>query len=188
MDDLQNIAKPLIETSEAGVSMEIQETVEQMTALWQNTQENLQNLCQRYENAVKLWDRYNEISEGVKECISQSILDSARGKDIANFQTLEHYQASLNERKQDLNKLKNYIRDINEQVGFNIANTMMSEIDEFSKRMDDISEDITFQLSAASSSQSERSIKQTAYAASNAIVTQVQQVSKIIKKYHLNTI
>ncbi|XP_062549342.1 muscle-specific protein 300 kDa-like isoform X2 [Armigeres subalbatus] len=175
VDDLQNIAKPLIETSEAGVSMEIQETVEQMTALWQNTQENLQNLCQRYENAVKLWDRYNEISEGVKECISQSILDSARGKDIANFQTLEHYQASLNERKQDLNKLKNYIRDINEQVGFNIANTMMSEIDEFSKRMDDISEDITFQLSAASSSQSERSIKQTAYAASNAIVTQVQQ-------------
>lgn len=90
---------------------------------------------------------------------------------------LRQCQETVTERKRDLNKLKQFIEDINKQVGFNIGDTMLSEIDEFARRMEDISEDLTFQINTTTCKYAEKAVAQTTYASSNAMVKQIQQVS-----------
>lgn len=92
---------------------------------------------------------------------------------------LRQCQETVTERKRDLNKLKQFIEDINKQVGFNIGDTMLSEIDEFARRMEDISEDLTFQINTTTCKHAEKAVAQTTYASSNAMVKQIQQDLKL---------
>lgn len=190
IDDLQDIAQPLIETSEASVSLEIEETVQKISVVWQSTRESLQDLCQRYEKAVKLWELYNGISESVRDCVSNEFSDFNALKNVDNLQQLTSYQDLVAGKRKDLDKLKQFIEDINGQVGFNVGNTMLSEIEEFSKKLEDIEEGIVSQLNDATIRESEKTLNQTTYKTSNTIVEQLQQVRdySTIRNYYLHII
>lgn len=170
----------MIESSEASVSLEIQETVQKISVVWQSTRESLQDLCHRYEKAVKLWELYNRMSESVRDCVSNEFSDFNALKNVDNLQQLTSYQDMVAGKKKDLDKLKQFIEDINGQVGFNVGYTMLSEIDEFAKKLEDIEEGIVSQLNDATLRESEKALNQTTYRTSNQIVEQVQQVRKIL--------
>lgn len=149
IEDLQSIAQPLIESSDENVSQEIQDTVEKVAIVWENTRDNLRDLCQRYEKAVNLWRNYHDVCDTMKNWVNQDFVDFDSLKHIEDLPQLEVYQHALFDKKQDLDKLKNIINDINQQVGFNIGSSLLSDIEEFSKRLESLEESLASQMVVA---------------------------------------
>ncbi|XP_052870403.1 muscle-specific protein 300 kDa-like, partial [Anopheles cruzii] len=140
IEDLQTIAQPLVEASDASVSAEIQETVQQISVVWESTRENLRDLCDRYEKAVKLWQHYHDVCDTVKEFTEFTEYDDLRR--LEDLPQVEVYQRALLDQRQEVDKLRKLIGEINEQVGFSIGDALLAEIDEYGKKLDDIEQGV----------------------------------------------
>lgn len=64
--ELRTAAKPLIDTCDSKIVQNIQEAVNDAETAWNETNENLRDLCTKYQRAVDLWKRYREASAAVK--------------------------------------------------------------------------------------------------------------------------
>ncbi|XP_058454306.1 muscle-specific protein 300 kDa isoform X9 [Malaya genurostris] len=175
IDDLQSIAKPLIETSQANVSLEIQETVQKITVVWESTRESLRDLCQRYENAVKLWQQYHDVTETVRSWVSDKFTDFDSLKHIQDLPQLEIYETSIIDKKHDLEKLKHLINNINVHVGFNIGNSLLAEIDEFHKKLEHIAEHLISQKNIVDKKHSRMEENRLLLSDTNKLVEHLQQ-------------
>lgn len=143
IEDLQKIAQPLVESSDESVSAEIQETVQQISVVWESTRENLRDLCDRYEKAVKLWQHYHDVCETVKEWVNHEFTDYNDLCQLEDLPQVEVYQQALLDQRQEVDKLRQLIGQINEQVGFSIGDSLLAEIDEYSKKLEDIEQGVT---------------------------------------------
>uniref|UniRef100_A0A8D8BCI2 Nesprin-1 n=2 Tax=Culex pipiens TaxID=7175 RepID=A0A8D8BCI2_CULPI len=142
VEDLKSIAQPLIETSDESVSLEIQETVQKITVVWQNTRESLKELCQRYEKAVKLWQHYHDVCKNVKHWVEHEASDTDTLEYMNEISQLEVYQNLIVDKRKDLEQLKDLINNINVQVGFNVTGPLMLEIEDFSHKIEEIEENV----------------------------------------------
>lgn len=66
LDELRASAKPLIEICNPEVVQRINESVQVAATTWQETNDNLHDLKDKYHRAVELWQKYRESSEGIK--------------------------------------------------------------------------------------------------------------------------
>lgn len=66
VEDLQTLAKPLIDSCDANVALQIQEAVHEAETAWNGTCDNLRDLCTKYQHACSLWKEYREASDAVK--------------------------------------------------------------------------------------------------------------------------
>lgn len=66
LNELHSTAQPLIDSSDEKVRQTIQKAVEEAETAWNDTNENLRDLCTKYQRAVQLWQKYREASEAVK--------------------------------------------------------------------------------------------------------------------------
>ncbi|XP_055599827.1 muscle-specific protein 300 kDa-like, partial [Uranotaenia lowii] len=123
--DLRSAADPLIETSIEDVALEIQQNVQNITLAWDKTREDLKNLCERYEKAVQLWKRYHVTSETIKSWVNADFTKNEELCKQINLVHLVEYQKSTITQKESLEKLKDVIKDLNENIGFNIGNSLL---------------------------------------------------------------
>lgn len=67
MNELHTTAQPLIDLCDEKVVLTIQKAVEEAETAWNDTNDNLRDLCTKYQRAVQLWQQYREASEAVKQ-------------------------------------------------------------------------------------------------------------------------
>lgn len=177
IEDLHTIAQPLVETSDESVSAEIQETVQQISVVWESTRENLRDLCDRYEKAVKLWQHYHDVCEAVKDWVNHEYTDYDDLHRLEDLPQVEVYQQALLDQRQEVEKLRKLIGDINEQVGFNIGDTLLTEIDECSKKLEDIERNVVEQRSKVHEREVARTEKANTVQSSRGLLNHIQEVS-----------
>lgn len=73
MEELKTLSKPLIETCESQVAEQIENLVQETLTAWNETFDNLNALCSKYQRAVQLWERYREASAAVKNWSDQQM-------------------------------------------------------------------------------------------------------------------
>lgn len=66
MDELRASAQPLIENCDPEVVQKINESVQGAVNTWNQTNDNLHDLRDKYQRAVQLWQQYRESCEGIR--------------------------------------------------------------------------------------------------------------------------
>uniref|UniRef100_A0A182NEB0 KASH domain-containing protein n=1 Tax=Anopheles dirus TaxID=7168 RepID=A0A182NEB0_9DIPT len=187
IEELHTIAQPLVETSDESVSAEIQESVQQISVVWESTRENLRDLCNRYEKAVKLWQHYHDVCETVKDWLSHEFTDYDELGRLEELPQVEVYQQALLDHRQQVEKLRKLIGDINEQVGFNIGDTLLAEIEECSKKLEDIEKNVIEQRSKVHEREVTRTDKSYAVQSSRSLLDHIQESLQQTFKTQRNT-
>ncbi|GLH12192.1 Nesprin-1, partial [Gryllus bimaculatus] len=77
LDELRVAAAPLAESCAPEVSAKIKVAVEDVERSWNNTRQTLRELCERYQDAARLWRQYREASDCVKTWAEQQLDSTA---------------------------------------------------------------------------------------------------------------
>lgn len=68
---MKSAAEPLAKDCAPEVVEQIVHAVEEVTTAWEDTCNNLQGLCNRYQEAVRLWAQYKEASAALSQWADQ---------------------------------------------------------------------------------------------------------------------
>jgi hypothetical protein len=69
--DLKDYAQPLLEFCEDNVSQDIENSMQKATVRWNETNDNLKHICDKYKKAVTLWRKYCDESEAIRNVINE---------------------------------------------------------------------------------------------------------------------
>lgn len=64
-----------MEFCEDHVAQDIETTMQKATVKWNETNENLKQICNKYKGAVNLWRKYCDESEAIRNMIDQGLGD-----------------------------------------------------------------------------------------------------------------
>lgn len=80
LDELRAAAEPLTSSCDPEVSQKIEAAVQEAVTAWNGTCQSLLDLCNRYQDAVRLWKQYREASDAVKAWVDQQLDSVAQFK------------------------------------------------------------------------------------------------------------
>lgn len=60
-----------MEFCEEHVAQDIENTMQKAVVKWHETNDNLKNICDKYKGAVRLWRKYCDESEAIRNVIDQ---------------------------------------------------------------------------------------------------------------------
>lgn len=92
VEDLKTFAQPLVEICEEHVAQDIESTLNKATEKWNETNDNLKQICDKYKVAVRLWRKYCDDSQVIKTFLDDqlsSLDDTIQDKPIEEIEVSE---------------------------------------------------------------------------------------------------
>lgn len=71
--DLKKAAEPLVNTCNPEVAAQINSAVDEAVTAWNDTCQSLNELHNKYKDAVKLWKQYKDASDDMKKWVDQQM-------------------------------------------------------------------------------------------------------------------
>lgn len=157
LGDLRTAADRLKSSSSPEVQNEIDTTVDQSVVQWNDSRKSLQNLCERYQNAVKIWSNYRKNSDIVNEWVDNqlnSLSTLSAEEALEQLQVskwyflvdtcfvlqneLQVYEEAVNQQSEKLSELRGMVMEIATEVGIDEENLMADEIAVLSRKLEDV--------------------------------------------------
>lgn len=82
-------AQPLVELCDEHVAQDIDATMKKAVEKWNETNDNLKQICDKYKGAVRLWRKYCDDSQAIKSTIDEQFAtldDLIEGKSFEEIQ------------------------------------------------------------------------------------------------------
>ncbi|XP_067009872.2 muscle-specific protein 300 kDa isoform X2 [Anabrus simplex] len=178
LDDLRSAAEPLAASCDPEVSAKIEEVVEQAVTSWNDTCQSLRELCDRYQDAARLWRQYREASDCVKTWADQ-LLDSTA--QLTPDEALNHVKVceeTLSAHQARLSELRGLVAQIAADVGLDCTGPLGDEVAALGRRLEDVRESLAALAEVAEA----RAAGQDELISTKAFLSTVQQSLTVVEE------
>ncbi|KAK9711351.1 Nuclear envelope localization domain [Popillia japonica] len=141
--ELKAVAQPLTESCSPEVSNKVEAAVAEAETAWNETCNNLRELCSKYQHAAELWKQYRDTTDLVREWIDTNIetvnnLDPEEAVKVVNV-----CEETLAAHTNRLAQLKELVAGIAAAVGLDEQALFGGEVQALGRRLQDVKESLT---------------------------------------------
>ncbi|KAG5676700.1 hypothetical protein PVAND_006514 [Polypedilum vanderplanki] len=173
--DLKIYAQPIIEFCEEHVAQDIENTMQKASSKWNETNDNLQKICDKYKGAVNLWRKYCEESEAIRNVIDEQLCnidDLMQNKSVEEIEVLE---AIFSTQQDKLGELQKLAAQISEYIGTDTSIQIDSDIIDLQNQLSEIADTIEACKNISSNSNKLQASRKVLLAKSNKLIDNVTE-------------
>ncbi|CAH1990103.1 unnamed protein product [Acanthoscelides obtectus] len=136
IQELKTSAQPLAESCSPEVSAKVEAAVKEAVTAYENTKENLTQLCGRYKKAAELWKRYREAADVMKEWVEEvgQVGDMEPEEALEKVKVCEETLAAHTKRLAELQEL---VSGIAEAVGVDANSLLGGEVTALGRKLEE---------------------------------------------------
>lgn len=143
INELRAAAEPLRESCAAEVSERVDAVVNDTVQAWESTRSELGSLCDKYQHAVRLWERYKDSSAAVKAWVDTQMGSVANLPPEEALKKVKVCEDTLAEHKERLAELRGLVAQIASDVGLDAGGPLQGDIETLGQRLEDMRETLS---------------------------------------------
>ncbi|XP_023315049.1 nesprin-1-like [Trichogramma pretiosum] len=150
INELKAAAEPLRASCSDQVGQRVDAVVNETVQSWEETKHELGDLCDRYQRAVRLWERYRDASAAINDWVDEQ-MSGADGVAAANsklppeqaIQQVKLCEDTLAEHKERLVELRGLVAQIASDVGLDASDQLQTDVEALGRRLDDVKDSLS---------------------------------------------
>lgn len=176
--NLRASATPLVELCSRDVAEQIGTQVERTERQWNETAAQLTQLCEKYQRAVQLWNKYKQASESLSEFVEEKIINLDTMDPNETLKYIEDYTRNVPIYKKKLEDIQRMVDGIAAEIELDSTNLLTMEVDVLTKKLDHIQLAITKLADFAEEKANRLASLESDIQASSHVLDDVQRVSR----------
>uniref|UniRef100_A0A1B0CCM2 KASH domain-containing protein n=1 Tax=Lutzomyia longipalpis TaxID=7200 RepID=A0A1B0CCM2_LUTLO len=143
LEDLKCSAEPLVEICSAEVAHKIEVAVQETIQAWNETSQNLTDLCSKYQRAVRLWQQYRDATESLNNWVDEKESDLKVMDPNGDLQYIKECLNALPAYKERLAEVRQMVDQISADIELEPGSLLEMDVESLGARLETMKEAIT---------------------------------------------